>query len=407
MASRGWMALHAALALATASFAAGTASALDCKTDTDCAGTPRTPKCLLPYGICGCSDDSQCGNATSGLICTGTSPEIGQPPFCTSGCGNAAGRNGCASDERCTAPSGGTGQCFVQCTAGLSLCLNRPVLNQCALLNGLQNQCVECQTSDDCRSKPETPVCNTNNDRCVECTADAQCAGKTNGTLCRLPDDACGCNADTDCVAGRICNTTIHACLPGCRIADGGGSCPPGDRCISTDGGSDGQCVPIVDAGGGDSGGGNGDSGADSGTPDGGGSGDSGAPDSGSGSGDGGSIADSGSDSGNVDSGGGDGSVADSGNVDSGGGDGSVADGSSPGDGGNNGNDGGGNGNDAGNGNDGGNENGNNGNYDTSLEGGGCDCTISPSAEDSLPIAGLIAVGGFLAIVTRRRKKSA
>ena len=363
MASRGWIALHAALAVAAASFATKTANATDCTNDTQCAGT-RTPRCIMPYGICGCENDQQCGGATSGLICTGTRPgPIGLPPFCTAGCGSPADRNKCTANETCTAPSGGTGACDQDCLLSGTACLGNALLNKCAVLTGGSlTQCVECNTSADCAGKVGAEVCSGSTKRCIQCNADTDCTGKPNGKKCRTPDQSCGCNDDSNCTTGRICNATIHACLPGCRIgADGGSDCPPGTECNATGGGA-GQCVPPVDGGPGDGSTGDGSTGDGS-------TGDGSA---------------------------GDGSAGDGSTGDGSAGDGSTGDGSADGGDGGGGFDGG---TDAGN-----NGNENDGNYGTSLEGGGCDCSITP-AEDSLPIGGLLAVGGFFAFVTRRRAK--
>ncbi len=344
MASRGWIALQAALALATASFATSTASALDCTKDSDCASTARTPKCLTKYGVCGCNADDQCGGPNSGMICTGTTPPqppIGLPPFCTAGCSPVPGRNGCPSGETCSHASGGTGTCSLSCGIGLICPATGTRLNHCkgAVLG--DKQCVECLSNNDCNSATGTPICNTETNICVECTDSSQCTTNTNGHLCRVPDTACGCNADSDCSAGRICNTEVHACVLGCRPGtggDAGGSCSDGGVCVSTGGGG-GTC-----------------SNQDAGT---------GPEDGGIGLIDGGQL---------------DGSFGDGG--------GNQGDGGANGDGGNNGH----------------NDGGNDGNYETSLEGGGCDCAITP-AEDSLPVAGLLGVGGFFVFFTRRRSK--
>jgi len=326
MVSRGLIALHAALVIAAASFATKTANATDCTTDAQCAGT-RTPKCLLAYGICGCENDSQCGDATSGLICTGSSPIIGLPPFCTAGCGSAANRNKCAAGETCNAPSGGTGSCGQDCLLSGTVCVGKAVLNKCTLLTGgTLTQCAECtaNTPADCASKIGAEVCSTTTNRCIQCNDDTNCAGKPNGQKCRAPDQSCGCNTDSDCITGRACNTTIHACLLACRVGvDGGATCAPGTQCNVTDGGP-GQCVP---------------------------------------SGDGGVVGDGGSN-----------------------GDGGNRPDGSAGDGGTNGDE-------------------NDGNYETAVEGGGWSCSVPP-VEDSLPIGGLVAVGGFFVFFTRRRAKN-
>ena len=397
-----WIALSSAFAMAVATFTVSTsAHAVVCSSDAQCAATPqtpacntvkgvceectatnvtrcsgsRTPVCLPQYGICGCTDDSNCGGGTSGQICTHpTGSALDSPPYCTAGCVNdgAAGRNGCAAGQTCTT----AGQCEQICDLNDPMCPAETPRNTCALLSSSGAiRCVECQNNTQCAGKRGATVCDTTTNTCVQCNGNADCAAASNGHICRpgaSPLRSCGCNSNNDCPAGRTCDPNIKACVvssPG-DAGTGDGGADAGD---AGDAGRDGS------AGDGGSDGSAGDAGNDGSAGDGGNdgsAGDGGEQD--------GSTADGSTDDGSAGDGSADGGadVEDSGRIDAG----------------DAGNDGGGTGND------GGDENPNDGNYMTSLEGGGCDCSVVPS-EDSLPIGGLLAVGGFFAFFTRRRAR--
>ncbi|WP_394826159.1 MYXO-CTERM sorting domain-containing protein [Pendulispora albinea] len=412
MAERSWMVLAAALAAAAATFVATPAYATICRSEADCAATPdtpacnkqqpsdptgvcaqcsstnvvrcgtvgttRTPVCLTQYGICGCANDTDCGDRSenSGLICTRPAPANGSAPYCTAGCVNdgVGGRNGCPAPGAGTTCSATTppnvGQCLHDCFGDSGvLCSNAGPRNVCQLVGGLPptTRCVECTALlGGCAGKTGATVCDTDTNTCVQCNDNDDCAPYRTGTgpICRPGGSfarSCGCNDDSDCnaVAGRICDDTIKACVTGCRAGGGpGNNCPSGQRCNATGGGT-GQCVPIDDGGTADAG--DDGSAGDGSTGDDGSAGDGSAGDAGD---DGGGIRDSGPDSRPIDAG-----RTDAGRMDAGGADG-----------------------------------GNDGNYGTSLEGGGCSCSVPP-AEDALPVGGLVAVGGFFAFFTRRRSR--
>ncbi|WP_394835433.1 hypothetical protein LVJ94_00720 [Pendulispora rubella] len=314
------------------------AAARNCFDDSDCASpTPacnggqcaecsatnrgqcsgRSPACLLPVGICGCENDGQCGDATSGLLCTRPAPASGSAPYCRAGC--AQGRNGCAEGYTCN-----SGRCSKNLCSFLNPCNATPA-DQCPVLT-----CVECSTNDHCSGKPGATVCETSTNTCVQCNGNADCGSSPHGRICRAggsPQRSCGCNTDTDCGAERICDETLKVCTDGCRIP-GGGKCPSGNHCFAGDDGG-AACVPI-----------------DGGT----GTGDAGRGDGGSTDARDGGSRDAGRDAGRTDGGGG-------GNP-----------------------------------------------SDPSLEGGGWSCAMSP-AEDALPIGGLLAVGGLMALFMRRRPR--
>ncbi|WP_394832901.1 MYXO-CTERM sorting domain-containing protein [Pendulispora rubella] len=412
-----WIALSSAIAMAAATFTMATAArAAVCTSDPECAAaTPNTPHCnnnvcaqcsndshcaaagtrtpkCLPTGICGCTDDKSCGGENSGLICTGTSPAAGTPPYCVTGCavdGDAGPRNECPTGYTCSQTNGTVGQCQRACIVLANECPTSNPVNQCKIIT-LPNlgDCVECRTNGECNGRPGAEICRVSSNSCVQCVTNADCTGKANGPICRT-GSSCGCNVDTDCGTGRICEATTKVCLAGCRGSggvDGGGNCPPGTTCNASGGGS-GQCVPVSD-GGTDAG----DAGSDGGTGDGsvgdGSAGDGGEEDGGE--------EDGGEEDASADGSTGDGSVEDGSTGDGSTGDGGADGGGDAADAGRSDAGDGGSGNDAGD---------NNGNYMTSLEGGGCDCSVVPS-EDSLPIGGLLAVGGFFAFFTRRRARS-
>ncbi|WP_394825399.1 MYXO-CTERM sorting domain-containing protein [Pendulispora albinea] len=278
--------------------------------------TARSPRCLMPFGICGCESSEQCG---PGLLCTRPAPASGSPPYCTGGC-TGTGQGTCPSGYQCNAQ----GQCDLRCVPLTpNQCPFAP-RNICPVLPLIT--CVECVTNGDCAGKTGAEVCDFAND-CVQCERDTDCTrapASPHGPRCigSGKQRSCGCNADTDCGPGRICDETVQACIEGCRLPDGG-KCPPGTQCRMADAGGE-RCVAIPDAG----------------PP----------PDSGPRRDAGGSSGDGGSDGGRSDAGSrGDGDIA------------------------------------------------------ASLEGGGCSCTLSP-AEDALPLGGLAALGGLLALFGRRRR---
>ncbi|WP_394845965.1 hypothetical protein LZC95_00695 [Pendulispora brunnea] len=260
MTSRPWMPFALAFAFATALVTtARPAAARNCFDDRDCAApTPacnagqcaecsatnqgqcsgRSPACVLPAGICGCENDGQCGNATSGLLCTRPAPASGSAPYCRSGC--ATGRNGCDTDNGYACNNG---QCTKLCALGAQC--TSPPRDQCRLLV-LTLTCLECEADQDCAAKPGATVCDTTSHSCVQCNVDTDCQSSPHGRICRggnSPQRSCGCNSDTDCGADRICDETVKVCVDGCRIP-GGGQCPPGNHCFAGDDGGS-ACVPI------------------------------------------------------------------------------------------------------------------------------------------------------------------
>jgi MYXO-CTERM domain-containing protein len=68
-----------------------------------CMTSQAGPRCL-PSSTCGCTTDSDCGNATSGRVCDTTLQK------CTLGC-RGMGGNGCQPGRACTSTSSAIGAC--------------------------------------------------------------------------------------------------------------------------------------------------------------------------------------------------------------------------------------------------------------------------------------------------------
>src|SRR5262249_9488746 len=116
---------------------------------TECSATNGSrcggakPICLTDLGICGCKSsdgDSECGNATSGVVCS--SPSAG---ICEPGCSVAPGRNGCPAPETCSDPDGGIGFCQAGCN-GNGDCTVAPLLR----CDQPAHTCVQCLGDTDC-----------------------------------------------------------------------------------------------------------------------------------------------------------------------------------------------------------------------------------------------------------------
>lgn len=215
-----------------------------CTTNADCAGPGHPgPICNVLAGNCGktCTKDEDCATtewcapqAADGTnVCTPKTPNgqpvPGIPPI----------------DGECTKEK------------GMRVCLSAKCEEDddlCGLKNGSP-----CTGATECRSN----ICFDQDDLCglpngQPCTGNGQCRSDLceNGT-CK------GCNEDTDCNLGQVCDAADKQCVPGCRPGvtnppDGGqvhGACPAGQDCVAPDGGPIGQCQPSADAGyGGDGG---------------------------------------------------------------------------------------------------------------------------------------------------------
>ncbi len=213
-----------------------------CTTNADCTGPGHSgPICNVLAGVCGtgCTTDADCKptewcaaqDASGGKVCIPKTPNkepvTSIPPF-SGDCTIAAGQRTCLSgvceeiDDRCGFKNSTPCTASTQCRS--SICFDKDDL--CGKPNG-----EPCGVNEECRS-----------DKCV------------NG-VCT------GCQEDTDCVSGKVCDTTIPGgqCVDGCRpgavaAPDAGpeqsrGLCPPGMICVVLDGGAIGVCQPDGDGG--------------------------------------------------------------------------------------------------------------------------------------------------------------
>ena len=204
-----------------------------CKTGgtcVECLGSshcedPDKPVCLVSKGECvqcvtddsgnckPCNVDSQCGDTSSGVVCTVNDPDS-EPDsgYCVEGCRGEHG-NGCPEELVCTTVDEQIGDC-VQCTdADKTRCTGETPA--CDTDEGV---CIPCRTNDDC-TDPAAPVC-TSSGMCDECEHDS------NGN--------CTCKVDSDCGGlnnGKVCEAEI--CVSGCRGVTGSG-CPSDLECTST-----------------------------------------------------------------------------------------------------------------------------------------------------------------------------
>lgn len=213
-------------------------SCTECTSSTSCSGT--RPICLTATGTCGCTDtdgDDECGGPTSGLVCSGPAGT------CVPGCSTAANRNTCGTGQACSNTSGGVGSCIQGC-ANDNDCPTDP-LRRCDS-GQAPARCVQCLVDGQCASPL---VCaETTTRTCVECTPTktAACTAAGNGAAC-LTSGVCGCTSDFDCgtaTSGRVCNTSLSRCVPGCR-GSGGNTCAPNQTCTSSTN-AIGSCQVVV-----------------------------------------------------------------------------------------------------------------------------------------------------------------
>lgn len=217
-----------------------------CTDDADCVGpTHPGPKCQPAAGACGvqCTTDAECGaSAWCYLqVCIPKTPNAQPVPNL------APDTNG-----QCT-PAVGQRVCVA------AVCEEDD--DQCGLKNG--SPCDEAKP-EQCRST----ICFPTDDLCGKpvgepCAGDGECRSENcnNGTCT-------GCDEDTDCASGKVCDKPKQECVDGCRpgaqATDGGSSrglCKPDEECVPRDGSDLGDCRPKADAGPGDGGTGGADAG--------------------------------------------------------------------------------------------------------------------------------------------------
>jgi hypothetical protein len=181
--------------------------------------------CLAQHdgaGQCvGCLDDSNCGDAKSGIVCEQSSHA------CVAGCRGSDG-NGCSSSLVCTSTSATIGSCAA------------------------------CLSDSDCGGAASGIVCDTETLSCVAGCRAAGGNGCSGSLMCTSKDGAAGkcegCLADSDCggaESGMACDVASGSCTSGCRGAEGN-ACPGNKVCSSTTDalGACVQCMSDSDCGG-------------------------------------------------------------------------------------------------------------------------------------------------------------
>jgi uncharacterized repeat protein (TIGR01451 family)/MYXO-CTERM domain-containing protein len=222
-----------------------------------------------------CTTDSQCGNATSGLVCNGATHA------CQPGCRGMNG-NGCPVIDVCTSSTSVIGacvQCLVDstcggpmsglvCNAATNTCqpgcrgMNGngcPTGESCTSMTSLIGACVNCLVDADCGGLTSGIVCNAGSHTCQPgCRGMMLGNGCPTGDVCTSPNATIGacvqCTTDADCggpMSGTVCNGATQTCQPGCRGMNGNG-CAAGQACTSLDStiGNCVQCTTDADCGG-------------------------------------------------------------------------------------------------------------------------------------------------------------
>lgn len=239
-------------------------------------GSGATQTCQLtasPYCFTtgGAAVEGSCGKCATNADCAGA----GHPgPICNVVAGNCG--KTCAKDEDCAASewcapqaADGTNVCTPKTPNGQPLPAIPPIDGECTKEKGLR-VCLSavCEEDDDlCGLKNGSPCAGTTECRSNICFDQDDLCGLPNGEPCggdgqcrseRCEDGTCrGCDDDTDCKLGQVCDAANGECVPGCRPgaigpSDGGqvhGACPDGQDCVAADGGPIGQCRPSADAG--------------------------------------------------------------------------------------------------------------------------------------------------------------
>ena len=211
----------------------------DCDGMTDeepatlCMGNTDGAACvasMMGAAFCGCTADSDCGDATSGRVCDADTRR------CVAGCAVGTGRNGCPSGQFCTSNDPArTGTCTTTCnfdqdcvavSAARPYCLGSDA--------GATSVCVECSTDSHCAARTDGRVrCVGADHTCAQCTESSReaCTAAGPGSAC-LSTGLCGCTSDADCQADRRCNTTTNACEPR-PMTDAGTDVGPADTGVT------------------------------------------------------------------------------------------------------------------------------------------------------------------------------
>ena len=209
----------------------------DGMTDEDpaalCAGNESGAACvpsMMDAAFCGCATDADCGDATSGRICSADTRR------CVVGCAVGMGRNGCPSGQFCTSNDPArTGTCTTTCNFDgdcVTLSAARP---HCLTSDaGTASVCAECATDEHCAGRADNRArCIGADNTCAQCTATSReaCVASGLGSAC-LSTGLCGCTSDADCAADRRCDTTLNACEPR-PVVDAGTDAGPEDAAVT------------------------------------------------------------------------------------------------------------------------------------------------------------------------------
>lgn len=182
-----------------------------CTWDSDCAGTPTTPRCDLGSGDCvECVRDNQC-DATEKCNLTSHTCEP-RPAGCESNtdCSSTPATPKCrVADRACVACLGATdcpgGRCLSNGTCGsASSCASNVDCSSPKGVCGAGGLCVECTESVQCGTgkRCSQGLCIAES---TGCAIDGDCSGTT--PKCRTSDRTCvGCLVRSDCGDLQACN---------------------------------------------------------------------------------------------------------------------------------------------------------------------------------------------------------
>ena len=183
-----------------------------------CAGNVSGPSCRTFNTVtaCGCATDSDCGNATSGKVCSDATKT------CIDGCA-ATPRNGCPSGQFCTSSTATIGSCTTTCTNDAQCIAQNPAKPACLVVDGGVSVCVECALDIQCAARTDgRTICAGANNTCSQCSATRKenCDATKSGAAC-LTSGLCGCTGPTDCAPGRQCNMQKSLCEPSAPVDAG------------------------------------------------------------------------------------------------------------------------------------------------------------------------------------------
>jgi hypothetical protein len=219
---------------------------VDCLVDSHCGGPKSGTVCNAATSTCGPGCRGTGGNGCmASLVCTSTDAAIGQCIGCLvdGDCGGATSGQVCdATLQMCVAGCRGTGG---------NGCDPNAVTDVCTSSDATIGACVDCTKDGDCGGPTSAKVCDLASQSCIDgCrgTGGNGCDPNAVTDLCTSTNGAIGqcvdCITDGDCGnanSGRVCDTSVHACIEGCR-GSGGNGCIAGLDCTSTNA-TIGQCV--------------------------------------------------------------------------------------------------------------------------------------------------------------------